>query len=539
MIIIMLPLICLAILALRFYTHMLQLSSYQFQGYFRFLRGNWVKPLFHLLFIVSVLLASPIFEVQKGIQLVAAIAICPILIGLIIASIPRKAKKKFVVTDRVKRLFVTYVVLALIFAFVPYLAVMSLGADAMDAMLFAIFGMVFYCGLIPFITALANLINKPIEKRISKWYIDDAKRILNEHEGLRIIGITGSYGKTSVKYYLTTLLSEGFRVLMTPESYNTPMGIVRTIREHMQPTHEIFVCEMGARHLHDIKEITDIVHPDDGIVTSIGPQHLETFHSMENIISTKYELLDAVDEKEKAEGGKQEGKHLKFVNYDNEVIRENMKYSDAITYGMSEDCDYRATNVKVTGGGTTFTVTSPQGESAEFNTRLVGEHNVQNILGAIACANSLGISMTKLKMAVRRLQSVPHRLELTKHGNVSILDDAYNANPNGAKVALKTLSLFEDCVKILVTPGMVELGDKSKEYNTAFGAQAAEVCDYMILVGSVNSADIKKGAVDAGFDPERIFIKNTFTEASTLMYELDAGREKVILLENDLPDNYK
>ena len=539
MIIIMLPLICLAILALRFYTHMLQLSSYQFQGYFRFLRGNWVKPLFHLLFIVSVLLASPIFEVQKGIQLVAAIAICPILIGLIIASIPRKAKKKFVVTDRVKRLFVTYVVLALIFALVPYLAAMSLGSDAMNAMFFAIFGMVFYCGLIPFITALANLINKPIEKRISKWYIDDAKRILNEHEGLRIIGITGSYGKTSVKYYLTTLLSEGFRVLMTPESYNTPMGIVRTIREHMQPTHEIFVCEMGARHLHDIKEITDIVHPDDGIVTSIGPQHLETFHSMENIISTKYELLDAVDEKEKAEGGKQEGKHLKFVNYDNEVIRENMKYSDAITYGMSEDCDYRATNVKVTGGGTTFTVTSPQGESAEFNTRLVGEHNVQNILGAIACANSLGISMTKLKMAVRRLQSVPHRLELTKHGNVSILDDAYNANPNGAKVALKTLSLFEDCVKILVTPGMVELGDKSKEYNTAFGAQAAEVCDYMILVGSVNSADIKKGAVDAGFDPERIFIKNTFTEASTLMYELDAGREKVILLENDLPDNYK
>ncbi|WP_051192192.1 Mur ligase family protein [Butyrivibrio sp. VCB2001] len=539
MIIIMLPLICLAILALRFYTHMLQLSSYQFQGYFRFLRGNWVKPLFHLLFIVSVLLGFPIFEFPKGIQLVAAIAICPILIGLIIANIPRKAKKKFVVTDRVKRLFVTYVVLALIFSLVPYLVAISSGADSTNAMFFAIFGMVFYCGLIPFITALANLINKPIEKRISKWYIDDAKRILNEHEGLRIIGITGSYGKTSVKYYLTTLLSEGFRVLMTPESYNTPMGIVRTIREHMQPTHEIFVCEMGARHLHDIKEITDIVHPDDGIVTSIGPQHLETFHSMENIISTKYELLDAVDEKEKAEGGKQEGKHLKFVNYDNEVIRENMKYSDAITYGMSEDCDYRATNVKVTGGGTTFTVTSPKGESAEFNTRLVGEHNVQNILGAIACANSLGISMTKLKMAVRRLQSVPHRLELTKHGNVSILDDAYNANPNGAKVALKTLSLFEDCVKILVTPGMVELGDKSKEYNTAFGAQAAEVCDYMILVGSVNSADIKKGAVDAGFDPEKIFIKNTFTEASALMYELDAGREKVILLENDLPDNYK
>ena len=543
MILLFLPLLCLAILGLRYYTHMLQLSSYQFQGYFRFLRGSWVKPLFHILFMVSVFVAFAPIDVIKGVQLVATLVIFPLLIGLIIANIPRKAKKKFVVTDRVKRLFITYAVLALIMVLVPYAVVSHLSAGepngSIDAMLFALFGMVVYCGLLPLVTALANLINKPIELRINKWFIDDARRILDEHEGLRIIGITGSYGKTSVKYYLTTLLSEGFRVLMTPESYNTPMGIVRTIREHMQPTHEIFVCEMGARHLHDIKEITDIVHPDDGIVTSIGPQHLETFHSMENIISTKYELLDAVDEKEKAEGGKQPGKHLKFVNYDNEVIRDNMKYSDAITYGMSEGCAYRATDVKVSGAGTAFTVTAPGGESAEFSTKLVGEHNVQNILGAIACANSLGIPMTKLKMAVRRLQSVPHRLELTRHGNVAILDDAYNANPNGAKVALKTLSLFEDSVKILVTPGMVELGDKSREYNTAFGAQAAAVCDYMILVGSVNSADIKKGAVDAGFDPEKIFIKNTFNEASALMYELDAGREKVILLENDLPDNYK
>ena len=493
--------------------------------------------------MISVFMAFAPGSVIKGLQLVATIAIFPILIGLIIANIPRKAKKKFVVTDRVKRLFVTYALLALIMVLVPYFVIRYIAGSGdygrTNAMLFALFGMVVYCGFLPFVTALANLINKPIENRINKWFIDDAKRILKEHEGLRIIGITGSYGKTSVKYYLTTLLSEGFRVLMTPESYNTPMGIVRTIREHMQPTHEIFVCEMGARHLHDIKEITDIVHPDDGIVTSIGPQHLETFHSMENIISTKYELLDAVSEKEKAEGGRQEGKHLKFVNYDNEVIRENMKYSDAITYGMSEGCNYRATDVKVTGAGTTFTVTAQGGESAEFTTRLVGEHNVQNILGAIACANSLGIPMTRLKMAVRRLQSVPHRLELIKHGNVSILDDAYNANPNGAKVALKTLSLFEDSVKILVTPGMVELGDKAKEYNTAFGAQAAAVCDYIILVGNVNSADIRNGAVDAGFDPERIFIKNTFNEASALMYELDAGREKVILLENDLPDNYK
>lgn len=517
----------MSVLGLRFYTHMLQLSSYQFQGYFRFLRSIPGKLVAHgafLLIIICSLVAD-----KSGIRILAfsIAAMMALYVFLITAYLPKPAKKKFVVTDRVKRLFITYVIIA---ALVLIVGKGLLGYWAASAALFM--------ALLPLVPALANLINKPIENRINKYFIDDAKRMLREHENLRIIGITGSFGKTSVKYYLTTLLSEGFSVLMTPESYNTPMGIVRTIREHLKPTHEIFVCEMGARHLHDIKEITDIVNPDDGIVTSIGYQHLETFHSLENIISTKYELLDAVDEKEKSEG-KAEGKHLKFVNGDNEIIRSNMKYQDAITYGLNDGNDYQAKDIKVNSQGTTFTVTAPDGEMAEYTTKLVGRHNVENIVGAIAAANSLGIPMTKLKMAVRRLQSVPHRLELNRHGNVSILDDAYNSNPNGAKVALETLALFENHVKILVTPGMVELGEKEDEYNKEFGKQAAAVCDYIILVGEKNSPSIKAGALEAGFDPERLFVKNTLAEATALMYEIDAGREKVILLENDLPDNYR
>ena len=146
--------------------------------------------------------------------------------------------------------------------------------------------------------------------------------------------------------------------------------------------------------------------------------------------------------------------------------------------------------------------------------------------------------MNKLRMAVRRIQPVPHRLELVRHGAVSILDDAYNSNPNGAKVALETLALFENSVKILVTPGMVELGAKEDEYNEEFGRQAAGVCDYIILVGEKQTHAIKKGALGAGFAEDKLFVKNNLTEATQLMYELEAGREKVILLENDLPDNY-
>ena len=538
------PVICFAIFGLRYHTHMLQLSSYQFQGYFRHLKTDRNRVIFHLCFVLLTAALLLGYLGSGGVRLVGLIAAFVFYIGLFISYWPRQAKKKFVVTDRVKRLFITYGIISVLILIVPFVGVMradpSVQTDHsfMLAVSTYVFSLALYIGLIPFIPALANLINMPVEKRINRYFIDDAIRLLRENENLRIIGITGSFGKTSVKYYLTTLLSEGFRVLMTPESYNTPMGIVRTVREHLQPTHEIFVGEMGARHLHDIREITDIVHPDDGIVTSIGYQHLETFHSLDNIISTKYELLDAVDEKEKAEG-KTKGRHLKFVNGDNEIIRANMKYPDAITYGLNEGNDYRAKDLQVTGAGTSFTVTSPGGESAEFTTHLVGRHNVENIVGAIAAANSLGIPMNKLRMAVRRLQSVPHRLELKKHGNVSILDDAYNSNPNGAKVALETLGLFDDCVKVLVTPGMVELGEKEDEYNEEFGKQAAGVCDYIILIGQKNSGAIKKGALAAGFDESRIFVKNTFTEGSQLMYELDAGREKVILLENDLPDNYK
>ena len=549
-ILIYLPIVCFAILGLRYHTHMLQLSSYQFQGYFRHLRTDKARMIAHIAFVLLFVITMSGELINTGIQIIALVAMLGVYVGLLISYVPKQAKKKFVVTDRVKRLFVTYVVLSFLILILPYiifgafrrsyqdLSPESGLAGAFISMMITVIMMVLYIGLLPLLPALANLINKPIENRISRWYIDDAVRMIKEHGNLRIIGITGSFGKTSVKYYLTTLLSESFSVLMTPESYNTPMGIVRTIREHLKPTHEIFVCEMGARHLHDIKEITDIVHPDDGIVTSIGYQHLETFHSLENIISTKYELLDAVDEKEKAQG-KQEGKHLKFVNGDNEIIRGNMKYPDAITYGLSDGNDYQAKDVKVTGAGTSFTVTAPNGETAEFSTRLVGRHNVENIVGAIAAANSLGVPMKKLVMAVRRLVSVPHRLELTKHGNVSILDDAYNSNPNGAKVALETLSLFDDSVKILVTPGMVELGEKEAQYNEEFGKQAAAVCDYIILVGQKNSADIERGALGAGFDKEKIFTKSSFKEASALMYEIDAGKEKVILLENDLPDNYK
>lgn len=501
----------------RFFLHMLQLSSYQFQGYFRFLNTELLKwmPLPFAVVPAAAFLLD--FTLLGWILGAACLGI------LIFLYYPKQQKKKFVLTARVWRLIGTLCI------FLGILLLAGAAAPKLYRGRILLVILTAYLALAPLWLAFANLVNQPVEKQVREYYIRDAKKILASRPDLQIIGITGSFGKTSVKYYLTTLLSEQFRVLMTPSSFNTPMGVVKTIREDLQATHQIFVCEMGARHVGDIKEICDIVHPNHGIVTSIGYQHLETFHSLENIVSTKYELLEEV--KQNGKGG------LKFINGDNEVIRRNLRYPDAVTYGLRPDNRYHGDILQVSEKGTVFCVTAPSGETEEFRTSLLGRHNVENIIGAIAAANTLGIPMQKLRRAVHRLEGVPHRLQLIPKGNVTVIDDAYNSNPDGTKAALETLSLF-DGVKILVTPGMVELGERQSTENELFGKNAAEVCDYIILVGDKNVRPIRNGALQAGFPEDRLFIKSTLAEAVKLMYELEAGRKKAILLENDLPDNY-
>ncbi len=545
------------LLGIRFYLYMLQLSSYQFGGFFRFLERHRPYIVLHAALAVVwiavwLLIPSPlpriILTVAEGILLIRIF-------------FPRKEKKKFVLTSRVGRLIAILAIL-FILDFAGCLACRDFDLPAGWALWSASLPIV--PAFLPLAVALANLLAQPIEKSVRQWYIDDAVRMLREHPGLRIIGITGSFGKTSVKHYLTTMLSEQYAVLMTPGSYNTPMGVVRTIREQLKPTHEIFICEMGARHVGDIKEICDIVHPHDGILTAIGDQHLETFHTRENIIRTKYELLDAVEAASKGESPSvaraagravtADPRNLKIVNGDDEIIAANRKYPEAVTYGLKEGNTYRGEILSVGVSGTTFRVTMPalRGSgtgTAEFTIPLVGAHNVVNVIGAIAVAHMLGVPEGKLKMAARRLQTAAHRLEIKKTPYGAILDDAYNSNPAGAGAALETMAAIarseagtdasgREMLKILITPGMVELGEKQAEYNAAFGARAAGICDRIYTVGRTNSDAIREGALRAGFPEDRIRECATLTEAMTLMNGVEPGRRRVLLLENDLTDDY-
>ena len=525
---------------LRYNLHMFQLNGYKNGEHTHWLKKNVSRQYLLILIGISGILSMCLPGIVTLLLQTAAVLIC---MKYYLYLKKTNTKKKLVYTARVKRLILTDSILVILLL---VLTGVFLGVSRI-AGAFAVLTTLQIIALV-----IVNWINRPVEGMINQHYINDAKKKLRSVPDLTVIGVTGSYGKTSVKYYLDTLLKEHFEVLITPESYNTPMGVVKTIRSSLKPSHQIFICEMGARHVGDIKEICDIVHPEHGIITSVGPQHLETFFNMDNIVNTKFELADALPEV-----------GLLFLNGDNEYIRNHSgKYKNKIFYTTGEWAKarelesqieegevsqyYQTGDVKLSRTGTEFTVTAPDGEKETFQMRLLGEHNVINVAGAVAVANTLGIPLKQLKVPVRRIQPVAHRMQLLErvarflprvNGNYTIIDDAFNSNPVGSRAAVETLKQFEG-VRILITPGMVELGEKEEEYNYKFGTYAADCCDYILLVGEKHTAPIHKGVLESGFSQERCRVFEKLEDALSFAYSIKAEGHKFILLENDLPDNY-
>lgn len=516
---------------LRYNLHMFQLNGYKNGEHIHWLKKNVSRQYLLILIGISGILSMCLPHIVTLLLQTATALIC---MKYYLYLKKTNTKKKLVYTARVKRLILTDSILVILLL---VLTGVVLGVSRI-AGAFAVLTTLQIIALV-----IVNWINRPVEGMINQHYINDAKKKLRSVPDLTVIGVTGSYGKTSVKYYLDTLLKEHFEVLITPESYNTPMGVVKTIRSSLKPSHQIFICEMGARHVGDIKEICDIVHPEHGIITSVGPQHLETFFNMDNIVNTKFELADALPEV-----------GLLFLNGDNEYIRNHSgKYKNKIFYTTGEWAKarelesqieegevsryYQTGDVKLSRTGTEFTVTAPDGEKETFQMRLLGEHNVINVAGAVAVANTLGIPLKQLKVPVRRIQPVAHRMQLLERGNYTIIDDAFNSNPVGSRAAVETLKQFEG-VRILITPGMVELGEKEEEYNYKFGTYAADCCDYILLVGEKHTAPIHKGVLESGFSQERCRVFEKLEDALSFAYSIKAEGHKFILLENDLPDNY-
>lgn len=363
--------------------------------------------------------------------------------------------------------------------------------------------------LLPFTLTCADFIMTLYEKPHTNAFIKRAKRTIAE-SGCVKVGITGSFGKTSVKRFAEQILSAKFRVIATPASYNTPVGIAKCVNEGGLDC-DVFLAEMGARHTGDIAELCGLAEPDFGVVTGVCCQHLETFGSVEAIRAEKLVL------RARAKRGCVLGSSVADARGENDLC---------------EGDDFAAEDVSLSPEGVSFTLRL-KGEKFPVATKLLGRHAAQDVALAAALCSLLGMSGEEIAAEIPKLEPVEHRLRLLK-GRAAVLDDSYNSNVEGARDAVETLKLFPG-KHFVVTPGLVELGMLEEEENAALGASFVG-CE-VLLVGETLVLPVQKGYLGAGGDPAHIRIVPTLGAAQEILGR-ELGSGDAVLFLNDLPDCY-
>ena len=524
--------------------HYYQIEEYK-SGRFLLWMGRgwrrWLPP--RSLAAVVVGLAGSLLDTIPGQANVVALVIAVAASGFAVWPASREpAKKAFVPTPRAMRMIVAGGVLvsaiagAMAFAFLPR----EVSRFVLPVSLMA--------GLLLFLAApawlmLGNTLMQPVEALLRRRFIAQAKTTLARIDPI-VIGITGSYGKTTTKVILHHLLSQRYNVYATPKSYNTMMGLCLAINNDLADDYSIeyFIAEMGMYTMGEIRRLTQLTPPDIGIMIDVGPQHLERAGSMENIARAKYELI---------EGLPPDG--LGIFNWDNSWIRRMIEREypqqriavsktvapDAVTQPMRDlGLRFIATDIVQTLDGLHFTLHDVvAGENVTIQTPLLGEHNVTNIMLATAVALHTGISLRDVAHRARTLQPAESRLvrQLTA-SNITIINDGYSANPVGAKGALELLGMYPQ-QRVLVTPGMVELGSEQEAANTELGRVAAAHATEVFLVNEALAAPIAAGLSEAGFPAERVHRVASLDEAIS-WYQTYLHSGDVVLFLNDLPDTY-
>ncbi|MBQ0017392.1 MAG: UDP-N-acetylmuramoyl-tripeptide--D-alanyl-D-alanine ligase [Clostridiales bacterium] len=514
------------------FLQVMQLGGYSTRAYLFWMKdtkAKWISriAMLFLMTCVCVVVCNILFGRYDQYKLLSYIGLVFYYLFMImfivnIYKIPQKTPLKL--TKRMWRLIIVYFLLMII----ANALLLYLGYDYTYHFKYA--GMTIAILLIPVNVALANVIIRPIENLIKSHYKNKSKRKLKKLTKLKVIGITGSYGKTSVKNFLKQILSTKYKVYASPSSFNTPMGLSKVILQELNEKHRIFIAEMGAIRRGDIEEICDFVKPDIAILTAIGNQHLKTFKTMENIKNTKYELIESLSEDGYAYFNNNSSDMNDLVN------RCNLKNKNVIGLDNPE-LKFTCYDKVADENGLKFKLKLGD-EVVDCQTKILGDHNIENILVAASVAYDLGVKSKDIVRAIARLEPASHRLEINKAENgVIILDDSFNANIIGTKMALKTLSYFEGRRKIIVTPGLVELGDLEAESNEQFGKDIAKVCDIVVVVNKNNKNAILSGLISQNFDENNVYLVDTLNDATKLFGTL-LKRGDVVLIENDLPDNY-
>lgn len=459
--------------------------------------------------------------------------------------------RKIKYTKRVCRIILLSVLL-----FVGYIAITLLFSNIIILVM-----MPFILPLNFLIMLLSLLILSPIELWIKNSYIRKAKLKLKETRDLIKIGITGSYGKTSTKEILNTILNTSFYTVSTPKSFNTPMGITKTILNDINNLHEVFVCEMGAKKVGEIKELCSLIDVDYGIVTAVGRQHTSTFGSINNIYRTKKELPDYLDGKScifnimnkyvykmyKEYNGVKIGVFYgKNTDLHNSafIVKKLHKYAKNrvfidnkyILYAYPIAGNVYAKNIKIDENGCSFSVYMSGCKLCDASTELIGIHNIINILLAVAMAKLLSVSNENIEIGISKIKQVKARLEkFVSNRGAIILNNGYNSNIDSVDYSLQTMLLFNKSNRLIVTPGLIESND-SYSVNKLFGQKISKYATDVIIVKMINRDAIYSGLMSEGFDMTRVLFVDSFAEAKKYIDALD--NSYVVLIENDLPDNY-
>lgn len=435
------------------------------------------KPLWHLIYFIIPFIAY--YTTGRFFVIFFYFAILP---GIFIWH--KRLDKKLVLTWRVRRFLILLVGLTL---FQDFLCTIKEGCEV-------------YGVFLPL--AVAYLGSFVIEKYLFMAYQKQASKKLQSMKNLKIIAVTGSYGKTSMKNFITQILSTQFKVYATPRSVNTIGGIIRDINESLSEDTEVYVCEAGARERGDIYTIAQFLHPHLVVVGKVGPQHLEYFKTVDTIVRTKLELMQS-DRLERA-----------FVH--TSVTDE--PHEKVTFFGDGE-------NVKATLEGTSFDLTL-HGKKHHFETKVLGGFQTININASILIADAMGMKPEAIESAVKALHSVEHRLERIDAGGKIILDDGYNGNIDGMLEGIRLCSLHEGR-KVIVTPGLVE---STAELNQKLIHAINDVFDIAIITGSLN-AELFDKHLNV---PQKIMLADKSTLTTVLGQSTQSG--DIILFANDAPN---
>lgn len=484
----------------------LQLESYKFTQYlttkYHQCKLNFIRLFFSVLACFLLFLKIKTFIIFPVYFLVC------IVLSIYISK--KHKIKRYIYTKRILRYIVVFILLSIL-AITIYLLSKTNNINKYCNMIMTISVYILYI--------MTVCLNGVFEKILSIFFIEKAKNKIKTNQ-IKIIGITGSYGKTSVKKFLYELLLMRYNVVMSPKSYNTLGGLCKTINETDLKGVDYLILEMGADKCGDIKSLCSKFTPEYGILTAIGEQHLKGFKTIDNVYKTKCELQQCLT-----------GEKFMVFNCYNDLVKKASE-----NYKGEKSCvgkDIFINNFNSRCDGFSCDIKTLSGEMFGVNVPLLGFHNAINISLAIAMALRLGVSHDEIMAGLTNVRQVESRMEVIKRdNNVTILNNGYNSNPQTARCSLEVIKNYPS-KKVIITPGFVELGKEQYKFNYEFGKEIAAVCNEVVIVNKANKFALFNGLKESGFDMDMVTFADHFGDIDFSGYN-----DCVILIENDLPSNY-